>query len=204
MLVIGVGGTHAEDRGQAAFNLLVGVEPRRRAIAWGTDVERNRISVLRLAFIAAGYGSRHTSTKAGGEDIAVVVAGAGSNITERETKNVGTMFQGKFNTLDKMCRFAITLCTQNLDSHDFGTWSDTCLRASIALTRDDSGGMRAMTLVVHGVVVLVENVIAVVRELAASVPHAVGDVDMVVVDASVDESDDDAVACIASAVIVPH
>ena len=64
--------------------------------------------------------------------------------------------------------------------------------------------MGAVTLVVHGVKVLIENVIAVVRKLAAAVPHAVGNVDMVVVDARVDEADDDAVARVAHAVVVPN
>ena len=82
MLVVGVGGTHADDGGQAAFNLLVGVEPRWRAVAWNTDVKGDGIGVLRLAFVATGYGSRYTSTKASGKNVTVIIARASPDITE--------------------------------------------------------------------------------------------------------------------------
>ena len=61
MFVVGVGGTHADDGGQAAFNEvpLVGMEPCRRTVARGADVEGDGVGVLRLAFVAAGNGSRH-------------------------------------------------------------------------------------------------------------------------------------------------
>ena len=82
MLVVGVGGTHADDGGQTTFDLLVGVEPGWRTVARCTDVEGNGIGVLCLAFVATGYGSRHTSTEAGGKDIAVVVARASPDIAK--------------------------------------------------------------------------------------------------------------------------
>ena len=82
MLVVGVGGTHADDGGQTAFDLLVGVEPGRRAVTWSTDVEGNGIGVLRLAFVATSYGSSHTGFETGGEDIAVVIAWSSPNIAE--------------------------------------------------------------------------------------------------------------------------
>ena len=115
-----------------------------------------------------------------------------------------TVFQGKLNTLDEVGGFTLTVFTQNLDGHDFGTWGDTCLSACRALPRQDACGMGAVTIVVHRVVVLIIDVIAVVRELAAAVPHAVGNVDMVVVDTCVDVADDDAVARIARATVVPN
>ena len=111
MLVIGVGGAHADDGGQAAFDLLVGVEPGRRAVAWSADVEGNRVGVLRLAFVATSYGGSHTGIEAGSKNIAVVVAGTSPDIAKREAEEVGAMFQGKLNTLDEMCRLAFTFCT---------------------------------------------------------------------------------------------
>ena len=86
MLVVGVGGTHADDGGQTAFDEvpLVGVEPCRRAVARSADVEGNGEGVLRLAFVAASHGSRHARLEAGGKDIAVVIAWASANVAERE------------------------------------------------------------------------------------------------------------------------
>lgn len=114
------------------------------------------------------------------------------------------MFQGKLNTLDEVGGFALTVFTQYLDRHDLGAWGDARLGACRALPRQDASGMGAVSVVVHGVVVLIENVIAVVRELTATVPHAIGDVDVVVVDARVDVADDDAVARVARTVVVPN
>ena len=83
-MVVGVGGTHADDGGQAAFDEvpLVGVEPCRRAVARSTDVEGNGEGVLRLAFITASHGSRHTRLKAGGENVPIVVARTSAYIAE--------------------------------------------------------------------------------------------------------------------------
>ena len=114
------------------------------------------------------------------------------------------MFQSKFNTLDEVGRFTLAVFAQNLDGHDLGAWGNARLCACGALSRHDASSVCAVTIVVHGVVVLIEDVIAVVRELAAAVPHTVGDVDVVVVDARVDVADDDAVARIARAVVVPN
>ena len=82
MFVVGVGGTHADDGGQSAFDLLVGVEPWWWTVTWRADVEGHGVGVLRLAFVAAGYGGSHTSFEASGEDITVVVAGASPNIAK--------------------------------------------------------------------------------------------------------------------------
>ncbi len=84
MFIVGVGGAHADDGGQTAFDEvpLVGVEPCRRTVAWGTDVEGDRISVLRLPFIAASHGRRHASIETSGEDVTVVVAGTGAYVAE--------------------------------------------------------------------------------------------------------------------------
>lgn len=206
MFVVGVGGTHANDGGQSAINevSLVGMEPCRRAVARGTDVEGDGVGVLRLAFVAASHGSRHARIQTGGENVAVVVAGTGSDIAERDAEEVGTVFQSKLNALDEVGGFAFSIFAQNLDGHDFGSRGDTRLGASRALTRQNASGVCAVTLVVHGVKVLIENIIAVVGELAAAVPHAVGNVDVVVVDARVDEADDDAVARVARAAVVPN
>ena len=138
------------------------------------------------------------------EDVAVVIAGAGADVAEREVEDVCTVFQGKLDTLYEVGGFALTVFTQNLDGHDFGSRCYARLGACRALSRQDASGMGAVTVVVHGVVVLIEDVVAVVREGAAAVPHAVGDVNVVVVDARVDVADDDAVARIARAVVAPH
>ena len=114
------------------------------------------------------------------------------------------MLQGKLNTLDEVGGFTLTVFSQNLDGHDFGSRGDARLGTCHALSCQDASGVCAVTIVVHRIVVLIENVIAVVRELAAAVPHAVGNIDMVVVDTRVDVADDDTVARIARAVVVPN
>ena len=82
MLIVGVGSAHADDGGQSAFNLLVGVEPWWWTVTWRADVEGNGIGVLCLTFVAAGYGGGHTSFEASGEDIAVVITWSSPNIAE--------------------------------------------------------------------------------------------------------------------------
>ena len=159
---------------------------------------------MRLALVTASHGSRHTCIKAGGKDIAVVVTGTGSHIAERKAEEVGTMFQSKLNAFDEVGGIALSIFAQNLDGHNLGTWGNARLSACRSLSRQNASSMGAMSMVVHGVVVMVENIIAVMRKFTAAIPHAVGNVDMIIVDTRIDETNYDAVARIACAIVVPN
>ena len=56
--------------------------------------------------------------------------------------------------------------------------------------------MGAVLKVIHRVVVVVEDIVAMMRELRATVPKVVGKVEMVVVDTRVDDGHHHALACV--------
>ena len=68
------------------------------------------------------------------------------------------------------------------------------MRASSAIAQHRSCAMRSVALVVHGVVVVVVNIVAVIRELGAPVPEVVGHVEVVVVDTRIDNGHHNAFA----------
>ena len=78
----------------------------------GTRAKDEKISALESQKAETSI-SNSISEKAENQEISntSIQAGPCSDIAKRETEEVGAMFQGKLNTLDKMCRFAFTLCT---------------------------------------------------------------------------------------------
>ena len=95
----------------------------------------------------------------------------------------------------------ITITTQTLDTHQRGIRSHTCLRRARAIATHRACAMRAMTLVVHGVVIVVKYIVTMIWEIGSAFPKVVGQVDMVVVDTRVDDSDYNTFARIAQ---FPH
>ena len=61
--------------------------------------------------------------------------------------------------------------------------------------------MCSMTVVVNGVVVVVVDIIAMIREIRATVPKVVSKVEVIVVDTRVDDGHHHALACVT---LVPH
>ena len=91
---------------------------------------------------------------------------------------------------------------QHLERHNLCSSSHTCLSAVGAVSSHCSGTMRTMSLVINRVVVFVHEIIAVMREFAAAVPHVVGDVGVVVVHPGVDYSHHHASASVACRSII--
>ena len=206
MAVVAIGGTHADNSSQTALNqvLLVRMEPRRRTVAWGIDIVRYGIGILNLSVVASRSGCRDASVKRRLKHLAIEAASPYARFAERQTDDIGTMRKGKLHTFNQLCIRAFAFGTQHLEGHNLSSWSHTGLCARIALTRHNAGGVRAVSVVIHRVVILIIDVVAMMRELAAAIPHAVDDVDMVVVDARVDKGHHNAVTRIARSIVVPH
>ena len=77
---------------------------------------------------------------------------------------------------------------QTFDTHQRGIGSHTRLGSARAITANCTRAMRAMTHIIYGVVVVVIHIVAVIRKVRATIPKVVGQVDVMVVDARVDDS----------------
>ena len=204
MRVVVVGGADADHRSATSGEGLVGVEPRWRAVARRLDVVGDGLGVLGLAVIASRYSRDHTCVEDSFVQLAVNAVTSNAWVAKRATQDVGAVLQGKLDTTDKLGVATLSLGTHHLDGHDFGTRGDTRLGASRALTCHDASAVASMAVVVHGVVVVVDDIVAVVRIFIATIPHAVGNVDVVVVHACVEDGDDHVLASEACAFIIPN
>ena len=204
MGIIGIRGAYANHSGAAAIDLLVGVTPRWGTVAGCLDIERYRVSVLLLARVACCHGCHHTCLQHGLADMTIRCVWACVRISKGTAQDVGAVCQGKFDAFEELFIAAITSLVHDFDGHDFGTWGDARLGAGIPLSGHDTGAMASVSVVVHGVVVVVDDIIAVVGVLGTAIPHAFLKIDMVVVHACVEDGHDDPVAGIACAFIVPY
>ena len=115
------------------------------------------------------------------------------------------MSQGKLDAFDDLRVTTVTGFIHDFDSHDLGSRGDACLDARVALSGNDTGAVGAVHIVVHGVVVVVDDVVAVVWELRTAVPHAACNVNVVVVDSGVENGNDNTVPVVTCrAIVTPH
>ena len=84
------------------------------------------------------------------------------------------------------CR-AVAARIQHLHAHQRGIRCHACLLARSAIAAHRSGAVRAVAVVVHGVVVVVAEIETVVGIFHAAVPKVVGKVQVIVVHARVDD-----------------
>ena len=80
------------------------------------------------------------------------------------------MLDGPFHAARDVHCAAEAIPSDALDAHQSGIGSNTRQCACCAVATDRSGAMRSMAFVVHRVVVIVHNIIAVVRKRFTTVP----------------------------------
>ena len=176
---------------------------RRRAAAWHAHVVRDGELPLAVAFVTGSDGGHHTGIQ--GSLAGVAKQGAlgdgGIGHAQRHTKHVATMPDGPLDTRRNGIGTATALRVQAFDTHQRGIGSHARLRSTVAIAANRTRTVRAVAMVVHGVIVVVINVVAVVREFRSAVPQVLGKVDMVVVDTRVDDGHHDALSRVAQ---IPH
>ena len=158
------------------------MQPWWRTVARALNIERHMVSVLRIAYIACSHCSHHTGIFYSVEEVTIHRRRTHLRVTQRQIDDVGTMFNSKFNTCDKVGIRAISRIIQHLDSHYLSTWSYTCLRAGVSLAGHYASHMSTMAVVIHWVIIVVYTIISVMRKLRAAIPHASSYVNMVVID----------------------
>ena len=205
MLVVGIGGTDAHHGGVSSVEGLVGMEPWWGTVARSLDIERLRIGVLGVADIASGHCGHHAGVENGLVQLPEERIATRLGVTERAAQDVGPMGQGELNAFNDLCVTAIAGLVHDLHRHNLGSRGDTRLGSCVALSGHDAGTVGAMHVIIHRVVVVVDDIIAVMRELRTSIPHAARNVNVVVVHTRIEYGYDDTIASISCrAVVVPH
>ena len=181
------------------------MQPGRRTVAGALDVVGHRVGILCVADIAGCHRCHYAGFQHSDKEIAVKSGRSHLRIAQRQVDDVGTVLQSELNSGYQLLVAAVSCVIQYPDSHYFGAWSDACLRSGDPLSGNDAGHMGSMTVLIHGVVVVVDDIVAVVWEFGSAVPHAACNVHMVVVHARVDNGHDHTVAVVAcGSVVVPH
>ena len=82
---------------------------------------------------------------------------------------------------------AIAVGVRTFHTHQPGLRRHTGLKTRCAITTHDARAMRAMAVLIHGIVVMVEHIVAMIGEFFATIPKMVGHIIMTVVDTRIDE-----------------
>ena len=136
-----------------------------------------------MSVVASGHGGDHSGVEDRLHDLTVGGVASRAEVTKGAAEDVRAMRQGELHGFKELFVRAVAFVVHHLDCHELGVRGDTRHRTSDALSRDDTRTVRAMAVVIHRVVVVVDCVIAVMGTLRTAVPHAGGDVEVVVVDA---------------------
>ena len=181
------------------------MQPWRRAVTRTFDIKWHRIRVLCITDIASSHRGHYASILNGFEKVTIQSHRTYFRVTERQIEDVSAMFQSKLQTIDNLSVRAIARVVQHPDSHDLSSRSDASLSASVALSCNNTSHMCAMAILIHRVVVIIYAIISVMRKLWTAIPHASGNVDMVVIHSGINDSHNHAIAIIARrAVVAPH
>ena len=118
--------------------------------------------------------------------------------TERKTEQIATMFNGPLYPCTLRSRCCITRNIRgNLNTHQCDIRGYTCLLASATIAAYRTSTMRAVTVSIHGVIIIVINIPTMIGEFRAAVPEMADKVEVVIVDTGIDNCHHHALASIA-------
>ena len=105
----------------------------------------------------------------------------------RHADDVAAILHRPFHAFGQLHRAACSVGIHALDAHDLRIGSHTGLRACRSVASHGTSTVCAVSHVVHRVIIVVAHIVAVMRKRLAAVPKVIGQVQMVVVDACIND-----------------